>query len=345
MLEVPHINRRTLLGLAGISPLMILSSDKTWGAGVDSLGAMTTTPPFIAYSADSFFKSKVAGAPVDAARTAAFVKFMTTFADQKAFSAPTIKGLGTNKWGTAYAVGTAADPIWKLTGSVPSQVAWLKTVGFHAPAGFGKQLTGTSDSPFCVQDRATGCTVWASKTSAGSGNTITVAGSAGAYFHNTNGLDQRNPKSNGPRNFRSRGAIPDGMVIRRDLVDYGIANNTGLGHVLHMFMTETNAADGHCHPMVGHESQSGFGAEGERIFLKPSIDLTTRGLTPFGLVIARTLQTHGCYFGDNAGGESTLKAEQTSAAHNPWTGLVVSDKVLLNKITWADFQVATRGWQ
>jgi hypothetical protein len=96
---------------------------------------------------------------------------------------------------------------------------------------------------------------------------------------------------------------------------------------------------------VGEESQSGWGAEGERIFIRKSVDLTTRGLSPFGLVIARTLQEHGCYLGDNAGRESTLKAAQTTAVSNPWAGLTVSDKVLLGKVTWADFDVASRGWQ
>lgn len=300
--------------------------------------------PFIAYTDDSFFKSKTTGAPIDQARTTKFLSFMKSHPDQRKYSAPTIKGLGTNRWGTAFGVGQASDPIWKLAGTVPKEVAILKTQGFHAPDAFGKQITGTSDSPFVVHDMGNGWSIWAAKASVSGPRTISV-GAAGLYEHKSNGLDRRNPKSNSKLNFRSRGAIPDGMVIRRDLVDDGIKNNRGLGHVLHMFMVETNKADGHCHPMVGEENQSGFGAEGERIFIRKDVDLTKRGLTPFGLVIARTLQENGCYFGDNAGNESTLKAEQTSPAKNPWSGLVVSDKVLVGKITWDDFAVAPKGWQ
>jgi hypothetical protein len=269
---------------------------------------------------------------------------MASHPDQRKFSAPTIKGLGSNRWGTAFATATSADPVWRLTGTVPRDVAILKTQGFHAPSSFGSQITGTSDSPFVVHDMANGWSIWAAKAAKGPGNTISV-GAAGLYQHASNGLDKRNPRSNSKLNFRSRGAIPDGMVIRRDLVDYGIANSTGLGHVLHLFMVETNSRDGFCHPMVGCERQSGFGAEGERIFIRPDVDLTKRGLTPFGLVIARTLQSHGCYFGDNAGNESTLKAEQASPSHNPWSGLAVSDKVLLGKVGWPDFAVAPQGWQ
>jgi hypothetical protein len=310
--------------------------------------------PFIPYSLDSFFRSRVDGkagrptAAVDAARTSAFQQFMLSHPDQHLHSAPVIKGLpgAGSAWGTVYAVGQQTDPIWKLTGNVPSAVAWLKTTGFHAPSWLGKGLTGTSDSPFVVQDMVSGWSVWAAKAAPGTGNLINV-GAAGAFKHSSNGLDMRNPKrdANGTGNYRSRGAIPDAMVIRRDLIDYGISNNTGLGHVLHMFMVETKKLDGHCHPMVGEENQAGWGAEGERIFIRPDVDLTTRGLSPFGLVIARTLQQHGCYLGDNAGGPSTLKAEGTSTIHNPWTNLAVDTYALDHKITWTDFAVAQKSWQ
>jgi hypothetical protein len=310
--------------------------------------AMASTQPFIPYSADSFFKSRVTGAPVDAARTTAFRNFMATFPDQKAFGAPTIKGLGTSKWGTVYVEGNASDPVWHLAGTMSSKVSSVLGVGkqgFHAPAALGSMLTGTSDSPFCVMDRVNGYTVFGGKASRKDATTINVL-SAGITYHASNGLNGTSPKTTDKRNYTSRGRISDAMVIRRDLVDYGIANGTGLGHVLHLFITESKSADGFCHPMTGCEGgQNGFGAEGERIFIRPDVDLTKRGLSPFGLVIARTLQEHGCYIGDNAGKESDLKAEQTTSVKNPWSGLTVSQNALLGKVTWADFNVAQRGWQ
>ena len=90
------------------------------------------------------------------------------------------------------------------------------------------------------------------------------------------------------------------MVIRRDLLDRGVANNTGLGHVLHLFFVETKTTDGFASPMVGAESsKTGWGAEGERIRIAPGIDLASRGLTGACLAIARTLQENGAYLGDN----------------------------------------------
>ena len=56
--------------------------------------------------------------------------------------------------------------------------------------------------------------------------------SAGITYHSSNGLHRSNPLSNDKRNSTSRGRISDAMVIRSDLVDHGIANNTDLGHVL-----------------------------------------------------------------------------------------------------------------
>jgi hypothetical protein len=305
--------------------------------------AKAVTPPFTAYSAGSFFRSSVLGAPVDGARTALFRTFMKTFADQRSCAYPVINGLGSNKWGTAYAMGVASDPIWKLTGTVPSAVSILKTQGFHAPEWFGTMLSGTTDSPFVVIDRGSGISIWGAKAAVAGSHTVSV-GAAGYFEHASNGLDKRNPKSDSTRNFRSRGGIPDALVIRRDLVDAGIANGTGLGHVLHMFLADTRTTDGFCSPMVGCESgHTGFGAEGERVAISPTVDLTRRGLSPAGLVIARTLQRNGAYIGDNSGTGTALKAEQTSSARDVWKGLLTQNS--LQGVTWDDFVVLPKGWQ
>jgi len=240
-----------------------------------------------------------------------------------------------------YAMGLEDDPVWKLTDTVPSTVGFLKTSGFTAPEYLGLMLTGTSDSPFVVIDRANGMTVWGAKAKVAGPHLISV-GAAGAFWHASNGLDRRNPRSDSNLNFRSRGAIPDAMVIRRDLVDWGIANNTDLGHVLHLFMVETDSSAGHVHPMVGSESgKYGWGAEGQRIAIDPGIDLTTRGLSPEALVVARTLQRYGAYLGDNSGGPTALKAEQESAGRPVWVGRLPADS--LRGLSWEDFVVVSAG--
>jgi hypothetical protein len=234
-------------------------------------------------------------------------------------------------------MSTAADPMWRLTGIVPPFCSTLTTTGFHAPTWLGSLLTCTSDSPFCVVDLGSGFTVFGSKASVVGPRTIAVQ-SAGLMYHSSNGLHRKDPLSDDKRNFTSRGRISDAMVIRSDLVEHGIAHNTDLGHVLHLFLVETRSADGYRHPMVACESgKDGFGAEGERIAIDPAVDLTTRGLSPAGLVIARTLQRYGCYFGDNAGRESALKAEQETASHPVWNGRLCQDT--LAGLRWDDFVV------
>jgi hypothetical protein len=252
---------------------------------------------------------------------------------------PVLNGVGGNQWGMVYREGSATDPVWKLTGAVPTQVAFLSTTGFHAPADLADSITGTSDSPIVVMDRGTGMTVWAAKVAKGAGNTLTV-GAAGAFMHDSNGLDRRRPEADSTINFRSRGAIPDAMVIRKDRLDWAVENNTDLGHVLHVFFVETNTAAGVKFPMVSQENgKTGWGAEGQRIAIDPAVDLTTRGLSPYGLAIARTLQRHGAYLGDNSGSGTALKLEQDQPAHRVW-GDSISQHELAG-ITWADFVATT----
>jgi len=336
---VPVLTRRELLASAAAATAVVAVA-VTVPRSPTSSGA---AGPFRAYTSDSFFKSGVLGAPVDSVRTTAFRSFMKAHPDQIGTSYPVIRGVGGDQLGMPYAMGLADDPVWKLTDAVPSTVEFLKTSGFIAPEYLGAILTGTSDSPFVVIDRANGMTVWGAQAKLVGPHLISV-GAAGAFSHASNGLDRRNPGSDSNSNFRSRGAIPDAMVIRRDLVDWGIANNTDLGHVLHLFMVETLTADGYCHPMVGDESSKhGFGAEGERIAISPTVNVAARGLSPTGLVIARTLQNYGAYFGDNAGAQTALKAEQTSSARDVWSTKLTAST--LKNITWDDFVVLPQGWQ
>jgi hypothetical protein len=340
------LDRRNLLRAAGVTVAALGAAQLIEPATAATKGVTRSVTkgassgaarPFLPYTSDSYFRTPVAGLSVDPARTAAFRTFMGTFPDQRSVTYPRINGLGGNRWGTAFAMGTAADPIWKLCGSVTSLCSTLAATGFHAPDWLGTVLTSTSDSPFCVVDCGSGFTVFGTKARLVGPRTISV-GSAGITYHSSNGLQRTNPFSNDKRNMTSRGRISDAMVIRSDLVSYGVANNTDLGHVLHLFLAETRSSDGYRSPMVGCEGgKYGFGAEGERLAIDPSVDLTTRGLSPEGLVIARTLQRYGCYIGDNAGGASALKAEQETSSHPVWNGRLRQDS--LAGVHWQDFVV------
>ena len=297
--------------------------------------------PFLPYSVGSYFRTPVAAGAVDAGLTASFRSFMASHPDQKGTPYPVLRGAGGNAWGTAYAEAGASDPVWRLTGAVPADVADLKTTGFRAPEWLGQVLTGTSDSPFVVLDRASGISVWGAKASVVGERLISV-GAAGKFEHASNGLDKRNPGSDSDVNFRSRGAIPDAMVIRKDLVDYAVKTGGDLGHVLHLFFVETDTSKGHVTPMTGHESDKfGWGAEGQRLAVDPAVNLATRSCSPEALVIAKTLQRYGAYIGDNAGGASSFKLEQETSARPVWGGRLTTDS-LKGCISWNDF-VAVSG--
>jgi hypothetical protein len=299
---------------------------------------------YLPYTEDSFFKSRVDGAPVDGNATDAFRSFMKSHPDQRGIPHPRVNGVGSNKWGTVYAEGKASDPVWKLTGNINTRTVILKNEGFHAPEWLGQALTGTSDSPFGVMDLASGFTVFGTNAKVVAPRTIQV-GSSGITWHTSNGLNFKNLKSNDNRNFTSRGRISDAMWIRRDRYDAAKDTGAGLGHVLHLFLVETSTAAGYCHPMTGAEGgKYGWGAEGVRIAIAPGVNLTNRGLSDTGLVIARTLKQHGCYIGDNSGSSSALKAEQASSVHNPWVGTDITQNCL-EGITWDDFVVLPKGWQ
>lgn len=303
----------------------------------------TTTRPFVAYGESSFLQSELDGAPQNATLTTEFRAFMKRHPDQVGVNHPRLIGMGGNNWGMPFDVGTCDDPVWKLDagGNLPAQWEHLRTTGFHARADM--QFTGTSDSPFVVVDKCNGFSVWGAGGKKLAGNVIDFT-AAGAFEHASNGLDRRNPFSNSTKNERSRGVIPDSMVIRKDLMDWAKANNSDLGHVLELFIVESDSTKGHEHPMVGSESgKAGFGAEGWRVAVSPSVDLAARTCSPEARVIARTLQNYGMYIGDNSGSTSNLKVEQEATAGAVWGGVLQRDE-LAGCITWDDFVVIKPGW-
>jgi hypothetical protein len=320
-------------------------------AAVGALGTSAWLPgsaasaavvPFLPYSATSFFKSKVTGSPVDAARTSAFKSFMRTHAEQRAIPWPKVNV--NPDWASTHCLGKASDPIWKLTGGNTNiaRLSIARTQGFHmSDATAALFPTGTQDRPGVMVDQVFGYTVQFADGVVNKANRTIAVSNAAVFWHTSNGLDYRNPKSNDSRNMSSRGRIIDSQVIRPDLLAAGIANGTGLGHVLHLFFVETKTANGVCHPMTGSEGdKAGFGAEGERIAIRADVNLVRRGLTGGALVLARTLQTHGAYIGDNSGSSSQLKGQSGG-----YPGTNVSTDCLKGKISWDDFYVLPKGWQ
>lgn len=308
----------------------------------------TPTPPpgggpFLPYSAGSYLYSAPSDyGPVNATLTSQ----MRAFLGARSAVFPKLNGLGSNAWGMVYAEGNASDPVWHLQGTnVPARLAPGGS-GFHAPANLGQRITGTTDSPLIVLDLADGITVTAQKAAKAplcttATCTLTV-GPAGFFEHASNGLDKGRPEADSQVNTASRGRIPDSMLVRGDRFAWALANHTDLGYTLETFWPETDSAAGHRLPMTGAEGgDSGWGAEGQRIGLDPTVDIVDRpGCTPEADVLVLTLQRHGAYIGDNAGGNNwVIKMEQNSSADpvssGPFAG--VSQTELSGCITAADW--------
>lgn len=85
--------------------------------------------------------------------------------------------------------------------------------------------------------------------------------------------------------------------------------------------------------------------EGAHVQLDPTLDLSTLGLAPHEIVIAKALQTYGMYLIDGSGGPISIHAiSGQSADPNPWVGVVPSPEdnaILLNKIPVSRFRVLT----
>jgi hypothetical protein len=301
--------------------------------------------PYLPYTADSLFRKPLASTAPVAADNAQMLSWVKSHDPDSYLKIRGANGVG---WGIAYAEANCSDPVYKIGpgGSVPASQQHLRTVGFHAPASAWKNIPNNGDAPFLIVDRCGtsarpgGLSVWGANAVV-SGQTVNVS-AAGSFAHDTNGLDRRNPQSDSQLNERSRGVIPDSMLIRPDVLDYAIHQGTGLGYTLEVFWVETNSAAGFSSPMVGAESgKNGVGAEGQRIRIKPGIDLAARPgcsptSNPVGLAIARTLQQNGAYLGDNSGSGSGIKTAQNAQ----YPGLNADS--LRGCMTWDDVEFLAR---
>jgi hypothetical protein len=335
------------------------SASQSWTYSTDTTtpppvgGGGSGTSPYIAYTTNSFFRSALGSSwPIDTTSATGIAWHKSH--EPQAF--PKINGVDGSIWGIAFGLGTCSDPIWKFSSaaSVPASSAFLKTEGFHAPANWTDKFPQNSDAPIEVIDtcgvasRPKGFSVWGANvfydgnasrilTTNPASNSGSIVG--GSFAHDSNGLDARAPgHGNDTRNQTSRGNIPDSFAIRDDLLKFGMTGGNGgtLGHVLQMFSMETDSSQGFVAPMAGAEGgQAGYGAEGERIAIKPSWNPPST-CTGAPLVVARTLQKYGAYLGNNAGGGSGFKAQQGS------TLLHTND--LGKCFTWDNMAYVQRGW-
>lgn len=309
------------------------------------------------YTAGSFFKSRVdgAGVPIDAGLTAEMRHFMATYVgtdpndNQSEVSWPQVN-LNPNWSGHNYVHrASKTAPVWKLVGSATGSSAGnlkldiVRTQGVHMPDSIWDTVpTGEQDRLLVIQDHVFGYTVQCADVAPNKAARTWTSSSCGIFWHTSNGLDYRNPLSDDARNFSSRGRIIDAMQVPREELDAAVAEDRGLGRVMHFFWVATEQADGFSHPMVNEESNTGgWGGEGWRLRVSPTVDLEARGLTGAALAIARTLQQNGAYIGDNSGSRTQLKI----GPPEDYVGTNLTENVFQGKLFWDDFEVVQPGWQ
>ena len=298
------------------------------------------------YGANSWYQSKTAGLPVDNALTSSFHNFMATNAEQAKADFPKIN---LNEGWSGHHFVQKADaplaPVWKLTGATNQdqpQFGPLRTQGMHISDQVLQQIpSGNQDRLLVVYDYKNGFTAQFADVVPNFSTHTFTASIAGIFWHDSNGLDSRAPGGD-PRNWDSRGRIPDSMQVPLSELEAAKAAGTGLGRLMHIFFVETGGNWNPCFvaPMVGCEQKhSGWGAEGTRIGIKPSVDLVARGITGEALVLARTLQDNGGIIGDNSGSATQLKVGFPDEYNN--TNLTTD--YFQGKLSWNDFQVYVPG--
>jgi len=72
--------------------------------------------------------------------------------------------------------------------------------------------------------------------------------------------------------------------------------------------------------------------------IKPAVNLSTKGLNPAALIVAKALQTYGCIVGDNSGSSSRLKLQENV----DWTGILSTDD--LSSIPFTDWVFVKGGY-
>jgi hypothetical protein len=341
--------------VAGTYLLRLTATDGSLSSSDDVQVTVGSTPPppppagDLPYSADSFFKSRVdgAGVPVSSTLTTEMRHFMSTFAEQAAVTWPKVNlNPGWSGHNYVHRSGDTA-PVWKLAsntgGTSDSRLGIVRTQGVHIKdSAWDTVPSGDQDRLLVLQDHVFGYTVQCADVVPNKAARTWTASNCGIMWHSSNGLDHRNPQSDDERNYSSRGRLLDAMQIPRAELDRAVANGTGVGHVMHLFWVATEVSDGFSSPMVGNESNTpGWGGEGWRMRIAPSVNLVNRGLTGACLAIARTLQENGGYIGDNSGSSTQLKV----GPPEDYVGTNLATDCMKGKVSWNDFEVVQPGWQ
>jgi hypothetical protein len=160
------------------------------------------------------------------------------------------------------------------------------------------------------------------------------------YYLSSNGLHGTLPESDQARNYGHRGVPPTVFAVTLEEVRAG-----AIHHMLKIAVPHTKCA--HVFPMVRDECGTWADAappEGTRIRIKPTVFLPGLGLSPAALVVARALKRYGAVIGDQSGGSTILKVENTVAERRGWEWHGLLNEKSLAAIPLRDFVVIQPGF-
>ncbi|OGK32995.1 hypothetical protein A3F57_01745, partial [Candidatus Roizmanbacteria bacterium RIFCSPHIGHO2_12_FULL_36_11] len=292
--------------------------------------AISPGQPYRAFSNDSYWNTPFpANAPIDPnnskyiadsqnpSNTQNFLQFTAAPGTSQGFGQPIY-------W------ASVSDKLYTITDG-------SRTVQVHIPSN-ARPATG-SDAQITIYDLSTDQVVGMSGASYNSStDKWTVGGTIDRYILSSNGLDSKAAGSNDSRNTGHRGTTSAVRAVRLDEVRAG-----AIRHRLACFWWATGIQDiNHYWPMVGDEgAKGGIVPEGIVIRIKPSVNLSTRGLSSPALVIAKALQDYGCLITDNSGSGNRLKLEINEPA---WQQIGLTYNAL-SPIPWSDWEFVKGGYK
>ena len=285
-----------------------------WFRSVDA-----STVPYRAFSdASEWNRPLPVDAPVDP-RSDAFIGWLNDLDDDR------FPRLAAGRW---------AEPIyWAGVGDPEFDIAPLP---FPVRIPVGARPAATSDAQMTVYDVERGYVAKLHKAEL-VGDDWTARWTA-LYNLASNGLHGSLPGSDDRANRGHRGFPPPIHAVRWDEVAAG-----EIRHVLKVAIHRT--APYHVYPGAGDEGGSGVIPEGAIFRIKPTVDLSGRGLDGAALVIATAMQRYGVVIGDQSGAPMALKVENLDVTGSPnqWSDLGV-DGDALSRVSFDDLECIQLGY-
>ena len=216
----------------------------------------------------------------------------------------------------AYTVPIYYAGPWTKRRDVPLTANWAPWRALRGvPIPAAARPDPASDGHLAIVDRAAGCEYDFF------GATRMPDGSLTAKWANVTSLSRNGVLTKGPAARASGFALLAGLILPSEL------RRGRIDHAL-VFAYPYTQVGGPVWPAVGSDGQT-QGAEaipeGARVQLDPSLDLSTLGLRPYEVPVARALQEYGAYVSDTGGAISFPVAHPQSWTSNPYVGLLPDD--------------------